>query len=98
MWVHRIGTDVIVDVGARVVVGGAVAMASVVVDARIGDARQLGDRKPVSHVVPAGAAILLGKGTAHKAELAEAGHRPHEIELDAVQLSERRNRWSPSTT
>jgi FlaA1/EpsC-like NDP-sugar epimerase len=36
---------------------------------------------------------------ARMAELAEAGHRPvREIELDAVQLSERRNRWSPSTT
>jgi FlaA1/EpsC-like NDP-sugar epimerase len=35
------------------------------------------------------------------AALAEAGHstnHPHNLEFDAVELSERRNRWSPSTT
>jgi len=34
------------------------------------------------------------------AALAEAGHNthPHHLEFDAVELSERRNRWSPSTT
>lgn len=32
------------------------------------------------------------------AALAEAGHNTHHYEFDAVELSERRNRWSPSTT
>ncbi|HMG44751.1 MAG TPA: nucleoside-diphosphate sugar epimerase/dehydratase [Acidimicrobiales bacterium] len=32
------------------------------------------------------------------AALAEAGHNTHHFEFDAVELSERRNRWSPSTT
>ena len=47
--------------------------------------------------------LVVQRADHHAAErmaaLAEAGHNTHHhLEFDAVQLSERRNRWSPSTT
>jgi FlaA1/EpsC-like NDP-sugar epimerase len=51
------------------------------------------------------AELVLQRADHHAAQrmaaLAEAGHntnRHHHLEFDAVELSERRNRWSPSTT
>src|SRR5215204_3712360 len=41
-----------------------------------GPPRQLGYREAVGHVVPAGAAVLLGEGAAHEAELPKAGKEP----------------------